>query len=374
MPLIRFQALRGAIASFAVDLFQGRVGAVTDAPIGERWGWWDGTAWRYAAYSDNAGNVDSASLATSGAVRVDFDGNGSFKVLACAEKLQTNGATDPGWGVGWSVNILGPAFAIATEIATGNVSVACNLYHDGTDWRLIVDEADVVPRLTGHNVNGYVYIFSDNATVHLAGEVWSAVLDYSLAPGGDLSAKSFTGTGFTEGALLRSVSGKITSVASIVREAIIQPLPITNSAPGVVTVVSGGVKSFGFDGGASTEELFYHLDTQHDYIAGTDMVFHIHWVPATGAGGNVKWQIEYQWVEGGAVWPAPTAASVVTAAGTTAWADLRSDLTISGTGRTYNSRLLIRLFRNPVDAADTYAGDAVLTSVGLHYSANPGQP
>jgi hypothetical protein len=161
----------------------------------------------------------------------------------------------------------------------------------------------------------------------------------------------------------------------VTREAIIQPLPITNSAPGTVTVgPSGGVKSFGFDGGASTEELFYHLDVQHDYVTGTNVIFHVHWTPATATGGDVKWQLEYQWVEAGTTWPAPTLASVVTAAGTTAWADKRSDITISGTGHTYNSRILIRLFRNPTDAADTYAGDAVLTSVGLHYSANIGQP
>ena len=165
-----------------------------------------------------------------------------------------------------------------------------------------------------------------------------------------------------------------TATSSVTREAIIQPLPITNAAPGAVTVVSGGMKSFGFDGGASTEELFYHCDVQHDYIAGGDMVFHVHWMPATATGGDVKWQIEYQWVEAGATWPAPTTLTGTTAAGTTAWSDKRTDITIPGVGKTYNSRLMVRLFRNPADAADTYAGDAVLSSVGMHYQADPGQP
>jgi len=160
----------------------------------------------------------------------------------------------------------------------------------------------------------------------------------------------------------------------VTREAIMQSLPITNSAPGVVTVVGGGMKSFGFDGGTTTEELFYHVDVQHDYKAGTDMVFHVHWTPATATGGDVKWQIEYQWVEGGAVWPTPSTSTSTAAAGTTAWADKRADFTLSGTGHTYNSRLLFRLFRAPTDAADTYTGDAVLTSVGMHYQADIGQP
>ena len=171
------------------------------------------------------------------------------------------------------------------------------------------------------------------------------------------------------GIILDSTTG-----SSVTREAIIQPLPITNSAPGTVTVVSGGMKSFGFDGNTVTEELFYHLDVQHDYIAAGDMIFHVHWMPATATGGDVKWQIEYQWVEAGATWPAPSTLTGTTAAGTTAWADKRTDITIPGTGHTYNSRLMVRLFRNPTDAADTYTGDAVLSSVGMHYQADPGQP
>lgn len=165
----------------------------------------------------------------------------------------------------------------------------------------------------------------------------------------------------------------VTSVA-VTREAIIQPLPITNSAPGVVNVVDANMKSFGFDGGASTEELFYHCDVQHDYIAGGDMVFHVHWMPATAAGGDVKWQVHYQWVEAGATWPAASPLSSTVAAGSVAWADKHADITLPGAGHTYNSRIMIRLFRNPVDAADTYGGDAVLSSVGMHYSASPSQP
>lgn len=376
MPLIRFQALRGTLASFATDLFARRVGAVTDAPIGERWGWWDGTAWRYAAYSDNAGNVDSESLATSGAVRVDFEGNASFRALACTEKLQTNGATDPGWGAGWAVNILGPIFAIATEIATGNVSVACNLYHDGTDWRLIVDEADVVPRLTGHNVNGYVYIFSDNATVHTAGQVWSAVLDYSLAPGGDLSAKSFTGTGFTEGALLRSVSGKITSADNVTREAIVSPMVLAGGGgtPAIVDSVDANIKAYGYAGTGPVESLQWAIDFDHDYVAGTDVIPHVHWYPNTTGTGNVGFKLYYQWTNAGAVWqPATLIPTVAVAAGGVAWTDKRTDFTIPGTGKTYSSRLIIRLIRDSADALDTYAGHAVLAALGCHYTANPGQ-
>lgn len=170
------------------------------------------------------------------------------------------------------------------------------------------------------------------------------------------------------------VFGDFTPITSVVREAILQPLPITNNAPTVVNVVDANMKSFGFDGATQMNELFYHIDVQHDYIAGTDMIFHVHWMPATTAGGNVKFQCYYQWVESGGTFPAATLiAPSAVAAGATAWADKRTDFTISGSGRTYNSRLMLRLFRDPTDAADTYGGNAVLSSVGCHYSANPVQ-
>jgi hypothetical protein len=57
-------------------------------------------------------------------------------------------------------------------------------------------------------------------------------------------------------------------------------------------------------------------------------------------------------------------------AGRVAWADKRSKVTVSGSGHTYNSRILLRLYRTPT-GDDTYPGDAALSSVGVHYSANP---
>lgn len=164
------------------------------------------------------------------------------------------------------------------------------------------------------------------------------------------------------------------AIQSVTREMVIQTLPLTNAAPDEVNVVDANMKSYGFDGATQIEELYYHIDLQHDYVAGTDLIWHIHWVPSTAGGGNVKFQIYYQWVEAGGVFPAATlSAPAAVAAGTTAWADKRTDFTLSGSGHTYNSRLLVKVFRDPTDAADTYAGDAVLTSMGCHYTALPTQ-
>lgn len=176
-----------------------------------------------------------------------------------------------------------------------------------------------------------------------------------------------------DAATFRTTIGAAGTSNVVTREMIIQPLPITNAAPGVVTVgPSGSIKSFGFDGVTQVEELFYHVDLQHDYIPGTNIIPHVHWMPSTNAAGNVVWQWDYQWVETGGTFGAPTNdPCTAVAAGGTAWVDKRSEVTISGAGKTYNSRLLLRLFRDPANAGDTYGDDAVLSSVGVHYSANP---
>lgn len=174
-----------------------------------------------------------------------------------------------------------------------------------------------------------------------------------------------------DAATFRTTIGAAGTSNVVTREMIIQPLPITNSDPDVVTFVSGSMLSFGFDGGVAEEELFYHVDLQHDYIAGTDIILHVHWAPSTTATGDVIFRWDYQWTESGGTWGAPTAvACPAVAAGGVAWSDKRSEVTVSGSGHTYNSRMLLRLYRTPT-GSDTYADDAVLSSVGVHYSANP---
>lgn len=101
---VRFAGLRGALAAFAVDLFAGRIGTLTDAPMCsggyDRWGIYDGAAWRLGVASDYAGNanvlslrvngtevIDSAqnvkgtTLWSGGAIRVDANGDGMLRNL-----------------------------------------------------------------------------------------------------------------------------------------------------------------------------------------------------------------------------------------------------------------------------------------------------
>lgn len=160
---------------------------------------------------------------------------------------------------------------------------------------------------------------------------------------------------------------------TVTREAVVRRLPGDGtSEPPLGNWVDANMQVPYWGNAAPTvNHAYFAIDTDHDYVAGTDMVFHIHWGPTTAAGGDVKWQAYVQWQEAGGTWSPATLVSVTTAAGTTAWADKRSDITISGAGHTYNSRVLIHLFRDRNDAADTYEAPVGELSVSAHYSANP---
>lgn len=140
-------------------------------------------------------------------------------------------------------------------------------------------------------------------------------------------------------------------------------------APAIIAISTTGIRIYAFIGtGVNPDELHGSLETLHDYLEGSDIVAHVHWMPSTNDVGNVKWQLEYIWMSRTGTVSGSTTISVTTAAGGTAWTAKRSDFpTISGTGRVIGDRFIFRIFRDPADAADTYTHDAGLLDFGLHY-------
>lgn len=141
------------------------------------------------------------------------------------------------------------------------------------------------------------------------------------------------------------------------------------SAPSIVTVASTNIRAYAFNGNTATvDELHGSLEILHGYKEGSDISAHIHWMPATNTGGDVKWQLEYVWALNDSTISTSTTISATVAAGTTAWKPLIAEFPlITGTGKTIGSRFGFRLFRDPNDAADTYTGNAVLFDFGVHY-------
>ena len=148
-----------------------------------------------------------------------------------------------------------------------------------------------------------------------------------------------------------------------------QALGTGAAAPATVDIASSTIKAYAFNGNTATvDELHGTVEILHDYKEGSDIVPHVHWSPATNDAGNVKWQLEYIWINREGTSGASTTISVVTAAGGTAWVGhISSFPAISGVGMEMGSRFMFRIFRDPADAADTYGFDAVLLDAGVHY-------
>jgi hypothetical protein len=349
----RIQHIVDSSANIAADDFDGRLAYdTTEEAIRMRAG-------GVAKYASMRGHTHNAiDLTDTMTLSTDQDVSGAKTFLGTGSSLTLSGVDSPYTFVGrapltWEGAVDFYAIGVFIRSTNASGSRSCGLFFDtvGVGFSGLSDDLGTV---------------TSNAFLRLDTKEWVSK---------KFLAQDMVSPGAGSRGLAVGEDGVFIVAPTVTREAIIQPLPLSNRAPAETDVVTSAMKSYGFIGsGTTVEELFYHWDLQHDYIAGTDIVFHVHWINNTTGGGNIKWQIAYQWVQAGDVWPAATTTSQVTAVSTTQWLDQRTDFTISGSGHTYNSRLLVRLFRDPADAADTYTGLGVLTSVGCHYSANPAQP
>ena len=152
-------------------------------------------------------------------------------------------------------------------------------------------------------------------------------------------------------------------------------VPVTSAKPGNVLpefgafLAAGGLKTWLFDGGGRAEEIHFTVQLPHGYKVGTDLTPHVHWTPTDTGVGNVRWSLEYTWIDIDGTFGASTTIHTVDAASTTAWEHLRIDFaTIDGSAITgISSMLVCRLFRDSADVLDTYASDAALLEIDFHY-------
>lgn len=141
------------------------------------------------------------------------------------------------------------------------------------------------------------------------------------------------------------------------------------SPPSLIQLNGHSIYVAAFDGVATVEQLFGGTELPHAWKVGTDIYPHLHWSATTADAGNVKWQLSYQWLNNGDTAGTDTTVSVTQAAPAVAWKVQRADFpAISGTGKNKGSQLMLRLFRDPTDGADTYAHNAAITATfGFHY-------
>lgn len=147
------------------------------------------------------------------------------------------------------------------------------------------------------------------------------------------------------------------------------PLATGANVPSIIAVNSATyMKVRAFNGVGTLNELGAGCELLHDYKEGSDIIPHVHWAPTTNGSGNVKWQLAYMWVERDGTFASETVISVTATTPGVAWKEQRSSFpAISGAGKHIGARFHFVLFRNPADAADTYAADAAAFDFGIHY-------
>ena len=140
-------------------------------------------------------------------------------------------------------------------------------------------------------------------------------------------------------------------------------------------------------------EAFFNFHIQHDYVPGTDLYVHVHWSQivvdtggAAGVPGVAKWYFDISYAKGfgtaGGAADAFNAAitqSVTQQGSTTQYGHMIAEVAFSNAGgdATHIDRarfepdgiVMVRVYRDPNDGADTLDQDTFVHEVDLHYQS-----
>ena len=145
------------------------------------------------------------------------------------------------------------------------------------------------------------------------------------------------------------------------------------SAPDLTELRDGlFLNAFAGTGGV-IEQGFFSVHILHGMKAGTTPTFHVHWTHNQAVpSGDVKWYMDYSIAKGysAGTFAAPTTLSAVQTAGAQYTHHITDDDDMAITPITEiepDAVLLCRIYRDPADVADTFAADAFLIQVDMHY-------
>ncbi len=142
-----------------------------------------------------------------------------------------------------------------------------------------------------------------------------------------------------------------------------------------LTNFRNGLELFAFGGASGVDEAFFTIHIPHDYLPGSKVYPHVHWAHIIGSpSGDVKWQIEYSPSEGHSVntFPASTTVAMIQTAG----AQYEHHIIEFTDGQAFTTNLepdsviIGRIFRDADDGEDTFANDAYLLHIDLHYQVD----
>ena len=154
-------------------------------------------------------------------------------------------------------------------------------------------------------------------------------------------------------------------------------LKVDSSSPNAPTLnpFRGSILAWTFPGGEMTEaSAAWHID--HDYAMGTPLYFHVHWATPSTDIGTVRWGFEYTIAKGHQQQAFPTTSTVYIEQATTGTAymhmiaELSEANAIPGTNIEPDTVIMVRLFRDGGNAADTLNQPVFGLFLDLHYQAD----
>jgi hypothetical protein len=146
----------------------------------------------------------------------------------------------------------------------------------------------------------------------------------------------------------------------------VSSMVLSISSPPALTGYKAGY-SLGFDS-ASDEVVSFRVEIPPDYKEGTNITVYIHWTPTDNGAGNVVWSLDYSWANVDSAFPSATTVNITVAADEVTDKHQRDEFfALTGTGKTIGSVILCSIKRDGDNASDTYASDALLHSLSIHY-------
>lgn len=122
---------------------------------------------------------------------------------------------------------------------------------------------------------------------------------------------------------------------------------------------------------SSAEQVSLIYQMPHAWVHGSGVRLHVHWGKSTDAAGDVEWEERHRiaktnnvpgaWTE----WAGATGRSQTVAANQAVLIDSWTEIAM--TGCIGSDMLHVQVRRNPAATDDTYAADAVLYDVDVHY-------
>ena len=144
------------------------------------------------------------------------------------------------------------------------------------------------------------------------------------------------------------------------------------TAPSLATFgPSGTLRTYQFSA-TTLQEVEFAIQMPHDWAEGTALHPHVHWAPTTTDTNRVVWGFEYSWANIAATFGASTTLLITNYTGGTAWKHNIHEFSadIAGTGKTFSSILVCRLFRDATSGSDDYPDAAAFLEFDIHYERN----